>query len=70
MSAPNLTPTERSTMPTYVYVHPLGQIYRVISGPHPRPYDLPAFRLEAPDGCRFLWTADDCQPVDQTAATL
>lgn len=63
MNAPN-------NAPDYVHVVPLGQFYRIISGPHPRPYDLPAFRLEAADGFRFLWTADDCQPIDQTAVTL
>lgn len=71
MSTPNPTSTERSTMPdTYVYVPALDQIYRVISGPCPRPYDRPAYQLEAADGFPFWWTAEECQPIDQTAATL
>ena len=59
-----------STPNVYTYVVPLGQVYRVISGPHPRPYDRPAYRLAAPDGFQFEWTADDCQPIDPAAATL
>ena len=55
---------------TYVYVPALVQIYRVVSGPHPRPYDLPAYRLEGADGFQFQWTADECRPVDPAAATL
>jgi hypothetical protein len=57
--------------PVYVHVAPLlGQYYRVISGPHPRPYDRPAYHLEAADGFPFWWTAEECQLIDQTAATL
>ena len=63
MNAPN-------NAPDYVHVAPLDRVYRVVSGPHPRPYDRPAFRLESADGFQFAWTADECRPIDPTAAML